>query len=266
MASLRDLQLGFASVLRGGDAAPIAHCIVANGIDSGRRVGIYANNVRENFLATLEATFPTLLQLAGHDWLRQAGRRYLLEQPSRSGNLHFVGQRFAAWLATEVGDGPYAYFVDVARLEWAYQEVLVAAEPAALDFDALAAVPAERHAELVLQLSPAARLVASVYPVFAIWQAHRGAASEPATVHLDAGPSRVLLVRRSDHVELRELPPADFALLAAIAHRRPLGAALEAALEAAPDCDLAACLRDGLRAAVSGFQLPNPCTPTRSLP
>ena len=67
MASLRDLQSAFASAVRFGDAGLVAPFVVDDGIEAERRVGIYANNVRENFLATLEATFPVLVRLAGRD-------------------------------------------------------------------------------------------------------------------------------------------------------------------------------------------------------
>ena len=58
-----------------------------------------------------------LLRLAGHDWFRQTGTAYLKLHPSRSGNLHHVGERFASFLEATLGDGAYAYFVDVARLD-----------------------------------------------------------------------------------------------------------------------------------------------------
>ena len=152
MASLRDLQAGFASVLRGAPAAAMAQCVVANGIDPERRLGIYVNNVRENFQGTLEAAYPVVLRLAGRDWFRQAGRRYQLAHPSRHGNLHHLGRQYADWLATEIGDGPYAYFADVARLEWAYQEVLVAAEAHAGRAEADGARP-RPHAHAVVVLN-----------------------------------------------------------------------------------------------------------------
>jgi hypothetical protein len=111
-----------------------------------------------------------LLRLAGRDWFRQTGTAYLTLHPSRSGNLHHVGERFASFLEATLGDGAYAYFVDVARLEWAYQEVLVAGNGSALDLAALSDVPAERHADLVFEFHPAARLVASTFPLLAIWR------------------------------------------------------------------------------------------------
>ena len=116
MTSLHDLQQAFVSAVRFGDAAAVARLVDANGIEPERRVRIYANNVRENFLATLEATYPVLLRLAGHDWFRQTGASYLHTHPSRSGNLHYVGERFAAFLEAYLGDSAYAYFVDVEDL------------------------------------------------------------------------------------------------------------------------------------------------------
>lgn len=256
MVSLRDLQLGFSHALRGGDPGLIAHCVAANGVDPARRVGIYANNVRENFLATLEATFPVIQRLAGRDWLRQVGRRYLHEAPSRHGNLHYVGERFAAWLLPELADGPYAYFVDVARLEWAYQEVLVAAEPAELDLAALQAVQPDRYDALVLEPNPTLRLVDSRWPLLTLWRTQQPDVVDPPPVDLDAGPSRLLLVRRADHVELRELSVGDFALARAIARRCPLTVALDRALAADPEADATASLVRLLQLGIaSGFAL-----------
>jgi hypothetical protein len=249
--ALRDLQQAFASAMLGGDSSAIDPFIEANGIEPARRVRIYRNNVRENFLAALEATYPVLLRLAGRDWFRQAGTQYQRLHPSRSGNLHYVGERFAAHLELQLGDSEYAYFADVARLEWAYQEVLVAADGATLDLEALAAVPPERHEDLVFELNPAVRLVASRFPLLAIWKANREAdadaeaaaeaganagakaganAGAEATIDLAFGASRVLVVRRDTHVELRELPAGQFAFLDAIAHREPLLAATAAAM------------------------------------
>ncbi len=243
MASLRELQSAFAHALASGDGNLVSPYVVANGIDPARRVGIYANNVRENFLATLEATFPVLARLAGRDWLRQGGGAYLRAFPSRSGNLHYVGEHYADFLERELADAPHAYFADVARLEWAYQEVLVAAEPGMLDLASLATVAPGQQGAIVFALSPAARLVRSVYPLLAIWKANRPeTADDGPTIRLDEGPSRLLVIRRHDHVELRELPGGEFEFLAACARSRALDSAAALATQADPSFDLPASL------------------------
>ncbi len=49
---------------------------------------------------------------------------FLHAHPSRSGNLHHIGAPFAPFLAQRFAGTQYAYFADVAALEWAYQEAL----------------------------------------------------------------------------------------------------------------------------------------------
>jgi hypothetical protein len=264
--SLRDLQYAFAGAVSYGDTSAIAPYIVANGLDAAQRVGIYANNVRENGLATLDAGFPVLLRLAGRDWFRQTAIGYLRRHPSPSGNLHYLGARFPEYLESDLADGPYAYFADVARLEWAYQEVLVAAEPPVFDLTALAAVPEERHVDLVLEMSPACRVVGSVWPLLAIWRANQPGDDSPGTVSLDAGTCRLLVIRRDNHVELRELPPGEFAFLDAVAGTMSIADAAAVALAANPTFELVAALPRLVRlGAVTGFHLHQSNLSSRSI-
>jgi len=264
--SLRDLQYAFAGAVNHGDRGAIAPFVVANGLDPAQRLAIYANNIRENGLATLEAGFPVLLRLAGRDWFRQTGIGYLRRHPSPSGNLHYLGARLPEYLEAELADGPYAYFADVARLEWAYQEVLVAAEPSVFDLAALAAVPAARQLDLVLELSPASRLVGSVWPLLAIWRANQPGDDSHGTVSLDAGACRLLVIRRDNHVELRALPPGEFALLHAITGAMNIVDAAAAALVADPDFELVAALPRLVRlGALTGFHLRQSNLSSRSI-
>jgi Putative DNA-binding domain len=259
MASLREIETAFVNAVLFDERAELASHIVANGIEPARRVGIYRNNACETVAGTLAATYPVLERLAGSDWLRQTAREYMQRYPSRSGNLHYLGANLPSFLDKRLHGTRYAYFADVARLEWAYQEVLVAAESAALDIARLEGVPAEEHGCIVFELAPAARLVASPWPLLAIWRANRPE-SEPADdagpIDLDSGPSRLLVIRRMDHVELRELPATEYTFLDGC--RR--GATLESlALAAAPGDGFAEtlvnCVRSG---ALSDFHLTPP--------
>ena len=243
MLMLHELQRAFVQgALSNAAADPICAQIIGNGIAPERRLAIYRNNAVEGFLKTLQATFPTIVRLSGEDWFRQVGRGYMHRYPSRSGNIHYIGERFASFLAAELAGSRYEYFADVARLEWAYQEVLVAADRPSLDLGALALVPAADYGALTFSTHPALRLVDSVFPVLAIWRANQRDTAPDATIALDQGSSRVLLIRRADHVELRELPPAEFALLAALARGEPLQQAAERALESDSSAALDAAL------------------------
>jgi hypothetical protein len=243
MLMLRELQRAFVQGAL-SDSAPAFLCaqIVEDGIAPERRLAIYRNNAVEGFLKTLQATFPTIVRLSGEGWFRQVGRSYMRRYPSRCGNVHFIGQQFATFLGAELAGGDYEYFADVARLEWAYQEVLVAAAHPSFDLSALALVPPTDYGTLTFSTHPAMRLVHSQFPVLAIWRANRPDAASAEPIALDQGSSSVLIIRRADHVELRELPPAAFALLAALVRGESLEQAAERALEIDPAVALDAAL------------------------
>src|SRR5678815_4343552 len=129
MLMLRELQRAFVQGAL-SDSAPAVICaqIIGDGIAPERRLAIYRNNAVEGFLKTLQATFPTIVRLSGEDWFRQVGRQYMRRYPSRSGNIHYVGEHFATFLEAELSGSSSDYFADVARLEWAYPAVVVAAD------------------------------------------------------------------------------------------------------------------------------------------
>jgi hypothetical protein len=243
MLTLRDLQRAFVhGALNDTAAASICGHILGNGAAPERRLAIYRHNAVEGFLKTLQATFPTIVRLSGEAWFRQIGRKYMRRYPSRSGNVHYVGERFATFLDAELAGSDYEYFVDVARLEWAYQEVLVAADHPTFELSALALVAPDDYGSLRFKAHPAMRLVSSRFPVLAIWKANQADHGPQEPIALDRGPSNVLLIRREDHVELRELPAAEFALLAACVRGETLEQAAECALEVETDVALDAVL------------------------
>jgi hypothetical protein len=243
MLMLRDLQRAFIQGALSDSAAAFLRAeIIEDGIAPERRLAIYRNNAVEGFLKTLQATFPTIVRLSGEEWFRQVGRSYMHRYPSRCGNIHHIGQQFASFLEAELGGSHYEYFADVARLEWAYQEVLVAADHPSFDLNALALVPPTDYGALTFSSHPAMRLVHSRFPVLAIWRANRPDGVSGAPIALDQGSSSVLVIRRADHVELRELPPAEFALLAALVRGESLEQAAECALEIDPGVALDAAL------------------------
>ncbi|MDH5255150.1 MAG: DNA-binding domain-containing protein, partial [Gammaproteobacteria bacterium] len=123
MLALPDLQRAFLGAVLGGHTGVMAGLVRGDGIPPERRLRIYANNARSNFLTTLRATYPVIERLGGPEWFAQAAARYQSRHPSRCGDLQYVGRDFPAFLRGELDDTAYGYFSDVARLEWAYQEV-----------------------------------------------------------------------------------------------------------------------------------------------
>jgi hypothetical protein len=239
MTSLRELQREFCAGILSDDPGRIRQWVIDAGIAPAQRLQIYRNNTRAGFLATMQASFPVIQRLSGEDWFAQSVRGYQRLFPSQSGDLQFVGERYAQHLRAELAATPHAYFEDVARLEWAYQEVLTAAPGAPFDPADLRAIDPQDHERIVFELRPDLRLVQSEFPLLTIWKANQpGAGDDVQPIRLDQGGQAVLLIRRADHVELREWPPLTAALLRQISNGAQLGGAVAAIVAAFPDFDL----------------------------
>lgn len=212
-APLAELQRQFVAAVLHRDTGPVAARIDPGGLPVERRLGIYRSNARENFALALESAFPLLHAALGPEEFRQLAWTYQRACPSPSGNLFHVGERLPGFLAARL-TGDEAWLADAARLEWAVQEALVAADgPAALDLAALAAVPADAQGDIRFRLHPSARLVATDFAVFAAWEALQAGLPLPAA---SRAAEHLLVRRQAAGVELTRLPPADFAWLAAV--------------------------------------------------
>jgi hypothetical protein len=250
MPALRELQYRFGAALASGDCATIEPYIRAAGIEPARRIAIYRNNWHENCLATLVAAYPVLNRLVGDAYFRQMSREFQGACPSHAGNLQHLGAPLAGFLQQRFARTEFEYLADVARLEWAYQEILVAADHDRLDVRRLADVAESCWPDLGFALHPASRLVRSDFPVLTVWSAHQPGADGSAapaidhtTIDLRAGGENVLLRRTSREVELRRLSRAEFAFLEALSRGSSLAAAADAAGAADPAFDLARVLQ-----------------------
>lgn len=247
MPSLREVQERFAAALFDGEADSIATLIRVDGIDPGERLEVYRNNLREGFRKALALEYPVIERLVGEDYFRGLALELLAAHPSTRGDLHHVGAPFPAFLAERFAATEYAYFADVAALEWGYAEILIAPDAPIFDLGSLAGLPAECHAELRFQTAPASRLLESKYPVLSIWKAnYTDHAAVPATaerIDLNAGPDRLLMIRTPAGVEFHALAPAEFAFACAFAQAATLETAFEAARSVDADFDPGVALR-----------------------
>jgi Putative DNA-binding domain len=225
---LGQLQHEFVREVLYRESPGLAARIRTGGPGAERRLGIYRTNARENFALALEAAFPLLLRCLGPEEFRQLAWSYQRACPSTAGNLFHVGQRLPEFLAGHLRGVSDEYLVDVARLEWAVQEAMVAADgDEALDLAALAAVPAERQGDIRFHLHPSVRLLRTDHAVFALWEALQ--AGQPVTPAGRAAGSECLLVlRRAAGVELQRLPATDLAWLESLQAGAPLALAASA--------------------------------------
>ncbi len=238
---LPELQRDFGAALR-DDGAPVPAEIVGGRIPAGARLQVYRNNHRQSLRRALADCFPVLSRLVGEGFFAWMAHRYTAMHPPRAGNLHHFGAALPGFLADFEGTAAHPWLVDVARLEWAMQESYHAAEHAPMNVAALAAVPSERQEHLRMRLHPAARLLASRWPLLRILEVNQ-ADGGGERVDLDAGGDRVLVTRPAQDVLSARLDAGPYALLHALAAGAVFGEACERALEAQPALDLGACMQ-----------------------
>lgn len=244
MASLRELQLDFVQAVRDPRHAPrFGLHLRHHGVRNSQRLQIYRNNMRVTLQAALEAVYPVVARLVGTPFFQAAARDYIRSEPSRCGDIHAYGGRFARHLEALPEARELPYLADVARLEWIYHRLFHSRRMPALQPAALRDVPEAHYPSLRLRLQPASRLFASPYPMLHIWQVNQDNWQGDATVSLDEGGIRLLALRAADDIHFVPLSDGEFALLQALGAARPLGEAGEQALACEPDLDLGAALR-----------------------
>lgn len=261
MLALRDLQLRLAAALFDGAEELVQSEIVANGVAVAERIDIYRNNLRAGFAKALGIAFPVIEKLVGSDYFRQLAGDFLRMHPSRSGNLHHIGAPFPSFLRERFAATEYAYLADVAALEWAREETLIAPDAQPISANDLRDLDPARYESLHFDLHPACGLVRSAFPIVRIWRANQPDASGDEMIDLRAGGDSVLVMRTPDGCEFLALATGELALLDAFARGLPLGAALEAAQTEDAAFDLEAPLRRFLSLNVFAGLRPNAESP-----
>jgi hypothetical protein len=226
MPSLPETQARFAAALR-GEAVQLLPDLNGDNLESAGRLRIYQNNSAAAFEAALARSYPVLRRRVGEDYFRQLARDYRAGHPSRSADLHWTGRQFPAFLAdVHAGDG-YAWLAELAALEWACEEALVAREDPPLGLASLATLDWQDIGLARFEFQPSLRCIASACPVLEVWRANQpGGNGGP--VDLSGGEQYVLVSCGADGLRLREVEAAvlDFT-------RRLLGGAgLSEALDA----------------------------------
>jgi len=231
------------ALLRRGDPAAAAALVAAvPGLDAARRLQLYRNNLFESLHGALAAVYPVLRQLVGEECFRGLARRYVAAFPSLSGDIHDYGDALPGFVGGFGTAASLPYLADLTALEWSVHAVYHEAPLPALQLAALAALPPRGQAALRLRLQPSARLLASDFPVLAVWQAHQDGAAGVEAVDLRAGGVRLMVAQRDLEVEFRLLGLGEHRWLQALDEGQPLGDACALAMRADAGFDLAAAL------------------------
>jgi hypothetical protein len=169
---------------------------VPTGLDtrSGRRFRVYRNNMRHALITALADAFPVVRRLVGDEAFVGTAKLFVEAHPPRDRALATFGAALADFLDGFEPARSVPYLGDIARLEWARVEASHAADAPPLD-PARLAVLGERVVEARFSAHPAARLVASRYPLQAIWQANDPEHEGDRVPEIPAGADWMLITR-----------------------------------------------------------------------
>jgi len=256
--SLAELQRDFADALFAPEGETPAFAGAGPG-PAAERMDVYRRAVSANYHKALGATYPVVRRILGAPGFAVAVDAYVRAHPSKRGDLNDYGDTFGMFLAAYPPAAGQPCLRDIARLEWAIDEVNRAADPLTPPdqvLAALAAVPAERLAALSLRLAARCRLIVSDHPIFSLWKAHQPDLEGDHRMLPEAASEALCVRRDADGIVLERLSAGEFAWLAALGDGAALAGAIDAARNAEPSFDFGRALHtyigNGTIAALAG--------------
>lgn len=210
MPSLRELQRDFGDALRSGQGARVAAEIVDDGVPAEARLAIYRHHIAATLTEALRSVYPVVCRLVDERFFAYAANCFVRRHPPSGPCLVEYGAAFPDFLAEFEPCQHLAYLPDVARLEWAIHTAHHADVVVPLAPTSLADVDASSVHDIVFRLDPSLALVASRWPIEAIWRAHQ-TPEEIGWISADSGGQHVQVRQRDHDVEVRSLPAAVYA-------------------------------------------------------
>lgn len=214
-------QSAFATALMIPDAPLPQGVIGPDGRPDAKRFAVYRNNVTASLTRVLEGSFPVVRKLVGDEFFVAMAVVFLSAHPPRQCQLMLYGAEFADFLQDFPPVAHLGYLPDIARLEQALRDSYHAADSQPLPLQALSRMSEADLLQAKLHFAPSLRLVRSVWPVHAIWQANSTGGPAP---RMQA--EEVVILRPEFDPVPQLLPPGGAAVLDRLQAGRPLVAAL----------------------------------------
>jgi hypothetical protein len=198
----------FQRVTRPLDAPPpdpdADSCWVTSGkLPSAERIAVYQRAYFSRLVECLRDDYPALAHALGADAFEASCLAFIQAHPPASASLNHYGAPFADFCAAR--PGPHTAFAsELARLEWAVVECIHADAERCLDARELGAISEQQWSLARLIPSPAARLLATSYPVHAYYRAFLDG-EQPEPPALEA--TTIAVCRRGDPVRRLEVDP-----------------------------------------------------------
>lgn len=235
-------RLGYASdftpALLDPERPPPAVVSGPNGKAAGKRYNVYRNNVTVSLINALAVTFQATLRITGADFFRAMARFHVRATPPTSPLLFEYGHDFPAFIERYEYARSMPWLAAVARIERAWLDAYHAADVDPMAPQALASIPPEQLADVVLTPHPATRIVRSRFPAVSIFVANRN--DGPVSRIEETEPEDALVTRPGLEVIVRHLPSGGAVFLSRLIEGETLGTAAAAAFADNPQFDLSA--------------------------
>jgi hypothetical protein len=227
-------------------------------LTSVERLEIYARAYYARLLECMRAEFPMLAKAMGEELFDEFAVDYLRRHPSRSYTLCELGAKFAQFLSETrpaPGQGELEvqwpdFLIDLARLEWTFNEVFDGPgveHEKLLDQEQLQAIPGDRWPDVRLVAAPCLRLLELGSPVHRYYRALR---DQDDAAPPDPAPTWLAVTRRDFICRHYELTEPQFNLLGSLMAGGTIQEAVVKAACGIPEADFnrfAADLQDWFR-------------------
>lgn len=225
LGAIEDLSATPRRRLRGPRAAEVV--APSPTLEPQARVAIYARAYIARLVEALEADFPAVVALLGHDRFHRVARAYAAWRRPRSWTLNDFGARFPDFLARAPRLPRAALVRDTARIERAMSEAFDAEVTAVLRPADAASVDAAKWAGARLVPSPSLRVLALSTDANPVVTRLRHGAAPPRLS--PSGHAWVAVYRKGDVVYRMGLSRPAHAALSALVRGHTIGDALASA-------------------------------------
>ncbi|MCF3097640.1 DUF2063 domain-containing protein [Aeromonas australiensis] len=170
MVELAQLQRDFADGLLGAPDAIAPH-ISSRLFPVESVLQVYRNHFILSLGEVLASSYPAVRVMVGDDFFAAAARGFVLAEPLREGGVIHYGAGFGQWLARLPTTTGLPWLEALAQFEWQLERAsLLPLDSRCWPAERLAALSPQQWDRLRLLPATDLLLVASDYPVLALWQ------------------------------------------------------------------------------------------------
>jgi hypothetical protein len=239
----------------------VAAYVLTDGLAPAARLDVYRNTFIGTLTTALRLSFPAVHRLVGDEFFDGAAGRFIQAEPPCSAYLNDYGADFPAFLDTFEPAASLPYLSDVARLEWAVSRAIHAPDAGPLDISRLSTIHPGDYCRISFVPHPSVGLIRAGYPADQIWRsvlARDDAAM--AAIELATGTVWLLVQRLEAGLGVKRLSEPAWRFMAALCAGEPL----QAAIDSAPELDVATSLAEHLAAGgFVGFEMAGRGRPAR---